>query len=1074
MSRDRGLSEIFQAAAILTGPAATSEARPTDLKGVLLCRLADYYAYVGNEAPQPESSLEGAQLSTAVGALSVLEQLHGLLRDPDEFVHNALRQSRNGDEKITPENNPTLIGSRDMALIRTLTSIVFKWGVEPLLQRIVSAIPSTSRSHLARGASIIDLTGLPHEYSVLCSLSSRLLTLPLCEGTASPLSKSVVTATILNQHLSDLLLPCIVSGWLPKSLASDSMPTGDAFRPQVMYLLSRLPVSQVISAVGQTLAKAPSSLLYARRACTFILSRQLMRPEGIRGLCESVFAEEDVAGDDAPLQKLEHVARVFNTVPVGMKDEDYSKTIIPRMLLLLSLEDRALPATHRRAIAFSLSRMLTNDDSPELQKAATVLALSSLHNRILFGSGDLSTDASLRIIQVLLTNTDPSPHLLSALFTPIVPSLYALYVYLKGTRASDPLLRESLQGYLGTWGRLLGSAEVISTLWRVIDGEGGNWRVDVAGNISRTEDAPQDATSLSLFTPESLKQAEEAGDLDVDANILGLRPDPVQFVSFIGSLKRADVSSELFVRLLEGYRELRSHAGADPLKTLLYLQLILQMQKQLSTDDNLGILKKPEHMLSFIKHALENPRQSEPSQAKTTLDAGLRMESLRIVPDEAEDDELEDGDSDDEEEGTEGLPDEPLDDITSTAVKLLLSVLEANPDLSARNAPILNDIFSLLEPLSKASNEELRSLTREARMVMTARLASTSDTAGDRAPKAAGDAETPQETYQKALKLLQDPLLPVRAHGLMLLRQLVSARKRSGTDGLSEPPLDRALVPGILSIFMQSIQDDDSYMFLNAVQGLSAMVDGFGKDVLRGLVNTYAGGLDSLSASTISQHDVDMRTRVGEALGQVIQRCGEALPSYAPLLVPALFQVVRTTQFPTVLRTSAISLLAQCIKTNALAVLPYIVDLADAMVDLLQIESAAAAPHKPSLRPKRSADTKSEREEAHADADADQEGQHDTPPAPPTMDTQPTSTNTKFPPLRRAALHFLSLLIQACTSRVYETGDAEGLMLPPGAMKRARTTLGYVAATDADDVVRVMARETTEGLDQLAEALIGL
>ena len=85
--------------------------------------------------------------------------------------------------------------------------------------------------------------------------------------------------------------------------------------------LWRLPASQVISAAGHCLTKAPSSLPYVRRACTFILSRQLLRPEGIRGLCESVFAEEDVAGDDAPLQKLEHVARVLNTVPAGMKAE---------------------------------------------------------------------------------------------------------------------------------------------------------------------------------------------------------------------------------------------------------------------------------------------------------------------------------------------------------------------------------------------------------------------------------------------------------------------------------------------------------------------------------------------------------------------------------------------------------------------------------------------------------------------------------------------------------------------------------------------------------------------------------
>lgn len=104
------------------------------------------------------------------------------------------------------------------------------------------------------------------------------------------------------------------------------------------------------------------------------------------------------------------------------------------------------------------------------------------------GTGKMSPDASLRTIQVLLTNTDPSPHLISTLFTPIVPSLYALYAHLEGTKVSDPLLRESIKGYLETWGRLVGSAEVISTLWRIIDREGGNWHVDIAGAISRTEE----------------------------------------------------------------------------------------------------------------------------------------------------------------------------------------------------------------------------------------------------------------------------------------------------------------------------------------------------------------------------------------------------------------------------------------------------------------------------------------------------------------------------------------------------------------------------------------------------------
>lgn len=201
----------------------------------------------------------------------------------------------------------------------------------------------------------------------------------------------------------------------------------------------------------------------------------------------------------------------------------------------------------------------------------------------------------------------------------------------------------------------------------------------------------------------------------------------------------------------------------------------------------------------------------------------------------------------------------------------------ANADLSARTSPILNDIFSLLEPLAKDPSDTLRPLAREARMVMTARLASTSASSQTRAKR--NNEEGPQETYQKALKLLQDPLLPVRAHGLLLLRQLVTARK-SKSGSFEEPLVDRALVPGILSIFLQSVQDDDSYMYLNAVQGLSAMVDGFGKDVLKGLVGVYAEGLGGLGGSAMTQQDVDTRTRVGEALGQVIRRCGDTLPAY--------------------------------------------------------------------------------------------------------------------------------------------------------------------------------------------------
>jgi hypothetical protein len=121
--------------------------------------------------------------------------------------------------------------------------------------------------------------------------------------------------------------------------------------------------------------------------------------------------------------------------------------------------------------------------------------------------------------------------------------------------------------------------------------------------------------------------------------------------------------------------------------------------------------------------------------------------------------------------------------------------------------------------------------------------------------------------YREALKLLSDPLLPVRGHGLIMLQDVVRA-----------DDFDRALVPGILDIFMRSIEDEDSFMYLNAVKGLSAMVHGLGREVLRTLVGAYSSGLSS--SGTLSATELDRRLRFGEALMQSVRRCGSAIGAY--------------------------------------------------------------------------------------------------------------------------------------------------------------------------------------------------
>jgi hypothetical protein len=201
----------------------------------------------------------------------------------------------------------------------------------------------------------------------------------------------------------------------------------------------------------------------------------------------------------------------------------------------------------------------------------------------------------------------------------------------------------------------------------------------------------------------------------------------------------------------------------------------------------------------------------------------------------------------------------------------------ANPNLSTQSAPVLDEILEDVERLAKAPSESVRALAREARMVLTVRLASASTAPS--VPAREPEEDQIRTTYQRALKLLQDALLPVRAHGLLLLRELVTTRA-----GTAPHEVVRALEPAIRDIFLQAIQDDDSYIFLNAVQGLAALADSFGSEALGGLVGVYTGGLLGVGAGALTQQDVDMRLRVGEALGQVIRRCGETLPQYGKFL----------------------------------------------------------------------------------------------------------------------------------------------------------------------------------------------
>ncbi|GAA6019689.1 hypothetical protein JCM11491_004885 [Sporobolomyces phaffii] len=724
---------------------------------------------------------------------------------------------------------------------------------------------------------------------------------------------------------------------------------------------------------------------------------------------------------------------------------------------------------------------------------------------------------------------------------------------------------EGEQGRTVLLGRRPRKVEMRWTSTTTLDGEGGG-----VGGIRL-------ATLDELGGASAVRRDLEA---DGGVEVVELNVEPEVVLEWLAQVGHRELNAALFLRWLDELRILHNDddatadRGAEEEGTVVVdrakqavvrLQLVLGMVERFGSE----ILADPHEIVQFVASTLDvggttattrkptEKKKKRTTRARTHRGGGLGLDDLRIVVDDDED-----VDDDQEEEfkgvrvegqegeGTSGGKDE----MVMTALTLLLAMLEANEDLSMTSTPLLISIDSRLAQLAAApagagcspANAEL---IREARMVLQLRQASLQFSAPGAAAAAAEGGrpvdrmQPSRERYQQALKLLQDPLLPVRAQGLHLLRTLIKPDPKSGgTDDGNVLVTDPALLPAILSIFIASVTEQDSFLYLNAVQGLSTLVDVFGRQVVGGLVDAYTGGpttdavVRPVGRGEAGQREVDKRLRVGEALVQVVQRCGQALPTLLDVLLPPMLVTLRESTLPVALRASAITILATMVETSPVAMAPVVGPLGEAMRQLLEVETVSYQASRPppaaaatararddddkgrDPRPNSAAKPVLIEELTSSDSD-DSDGEEDFPPlslpttgiphpdstttraARPEELADPTATASDHPSLRRAALLFLSLLVRTTIQARYDAVERahrreldqlgaslvrDGkLRMPDAAAPRARdvrvvpdetgssrtdanrlrVTLGYVAATDRDELVRFQAGQVLDEMD---------
>ncbi|XP_044267137.1 transport and Golgi organization protein 6 homolog [Tribolium madens] len=183
-------------------------------------------------------------------------------------------------------------------------------------------------------------------------------------------------------------------------------------------------------------------------------------------------------------------------------------------------------------------------------------------------------------------------------------------------------------------------------------------------------------------------------------------------------------------------------------------------------------------------------------------------------------------------------------------VLMILDNLIANSSASAlAKYRILEQSLS-----TKSNNQELKTLCDKLKQALNEEKTQTCETTDEKTE------------FEEALEDVYDPLLPVRGHGLLTLSKLLEKKDKQA--------LERKQY--LLNLFQLHLKDEDSFIYLNAVQGLAALADTFTDTVLETLCEEY---------SDFREKAQETRMKLGEVLVRVTKILGEMAPKYKALLL---------------------------------------------------------------------------------------------------------------------------------------------------------------------------------------------
>jgi len=587
------------------------------------------------------------------------------------------------------------------------------------------------------------------------------------------------------------------------------------------------------------------------------------------GMLEDLPSDKADAKPVLSLETLTQASKLLSSVPSSLIPDDYFTKLAPQLLDLLDEGSDDM----RRAAAFIVGsgilgrRAYGAPDAigwklfaqPIVRKLNPTQDGSKvgivLHDRptasdlksCIVEEADLQR-ALNRLAALILSH--PNPGLTKRLVGRLILPLWGLLCYARKTGRNAWIDGPSklLHTYLST----AASASQVVKVAEELLWDGGSWWIYGPGRqggieIRKRPDKPDRFPNIVAIVQDVDSRVEEF------LNLLGSDITDQQTIAdvFMNITKRwllTDSEAEPSGKSSVAFED----NGTNPMQVLVYAKLAQGMLERYK--DKLAA--NPDRMLELVDQLLEDFVDSDKkkNQRWSPGTISVSLHELGTITDHDEDRREQLARVSDAVTETE----DDRAEIVSVALSLLSAIL-TSPGfiLTSKSSELCSKMQSLLTYISRSKPSVPSSLS-----IAASNLASLLDLQlSRRNPSAVTSNPGPhlndRKTYSLALTYLSDSVVPVRAQGLSLLTTLISSRSLI---------LDISATSVLL---LSLLQDEDEYIYLNAIKSLSLLAQQHPKTVVRMLTERYLDREEEMG--------LDQRLRIGEALQRIVEGLGEVL-----------------------------------------------------------------------------------------------------------------------------------------------------------------------------------------------------